>query len=285
MESKKAIITGGSRGIGRGIALCLAKKGYDVAVSFAAKEDEAKKVVKEIEEVHGRRGFCFKAVLHEKGAGVAYFNQAVEKLGGLDVLVNNAGSTKFESIFELTEETMDYLINLNFRNYFIMTREAARYMAKNGIRGSIINITSSRGERAYPEDGIYGGIKAGHHRAIQSFALDLAPYGIRINNVAPGAIRIRTNEDLVREKHIFPVGFWEKLGDIIPLERSGEPEDIGAAVAFLASDDASYITGITLRVDGGLILPGMPEFPAPGVDDHKWGYSKKTDFPKKGRIQ
>jgi NAD(P)-dependent dehydrogenase (short-subunit alcohol dehydrogenase family) len=280
MENKKAVITGGSRGIGRGIALCLAKKGYDVAISYATKEDEARKVVKEIEEVHGRRGFCFNAVLHEKGAGAAFFNQAVEKLGGLDLLVNNAGSTRFENILELTEETMDYLINLDFKNYFIMTREAARYMAKNGIRGSIINITSSRGERAYPGDGIYGGIKAGLHRAIQSFALDLAPYGIRINNVAPGAIQVRTKEDLAREQYMFPVDFWEKLDDIIPLERSGVPEDVGAAVAFLASNDASYITGITLRVDGGLILPGMPEVSVPGVDDHKWGYSKKIDFSK-----
>jgi NAD(P)-dependent dehydrogenase (short-subunit alcohol dehydrogenase family) len=112
-------------------------------------------------------------------------------------------------------------------------------------------------------------MKAGLNRAIQSFALDLAPYGIRINNVAPGAIRVRSNEEMARAVPNAKINFWDELGPDIPLERSGLPEDIGGAAAFLASDDASYITGVTLRVDGGLILAGMPEIKE--ADGPRWG--------------
>ncbi len=280
--SKKAIVTGGSKGIGSGIVRKLAALGYDVVFSYASHEEDAFAVRDEVIKNTGVRCACFKALLNIPGNGKILFDQAVEFLGGLDLMVNNAGVTIFESLIDLTEENMDYMINLNFRNYCIMMHESVRYMIKNGVKGSIINITSSRGERAYPKDGIYGGIKAGLNRAIQSFALDAAPYGIRINNVAPGAIRIRSGEEL--KQMMAKVGgdtsvdFWDELGKVIPLERSGLPEDIAGAVAFLASDEASYITGVTLRVDGGLILPGMPEMRSKDQDDHGWGYSKPVSI-------
>lgn len=147
-------------------------------------------------------------------------------------------------------------------------------MQEHGIHGSIINITSSRGERAYPGDGIYGACKAGLNRAVESFALDVAPYGIRINNVAPGSIQVRTGEE-PDEKTLHMMEIYAQLGKRIPLGRMGRPEDIGKAVAYLASEDASYITGITLRVDGGLILPGMPEHsPDSGIP---WGFFRKEE--------
>lgn len=254
---KKALVTGGSRGIGRGIAIVLAENGYDVALSYNSKGDEALKTVSEIEKAGGK-GFSFCAKLDRRGEGEALFRNAVKALSGLDLLVNNAGVTKFESLDAITDETLDFLIDLDFRNYVIMMREAARYFIGNGIKGNIINITSSRGQRAYPEDGIYGGLKAGLNRAIESFALDVAKHGIRINNVAPGAIRVRSNEELQKTESA-PSSFWDRLGPRIPLKRCGLPADIADAIAFLASDAASYITGVTLRVDGGLILPGMPE--------------------------
>ncbi|MDR0400994.1 MAG: SDR family oxidoreductase [Treponema sp.] len=263
---KKAIVTGASRGIGRGIALKLAERGYDIAFNYASQEGDAAKTAEEIEKL-GRRACYFQASLEREGAGVELFNRCVGQLGGLSLLVNNAGVTRFQSLLDLTEEQMDFLINLDFKNYLIMGREAARYMIKTGVRGGIINITSSRGERAYPGDGVYGGMKAGLNRAIQSFALDLAPYGIRINNIAPGAIRVRGAEERALPES--KADFWDELGRDIPLERSGLPEDIGAAAAFLASDEASYITGVTLRVDGGLILPGMPEIKE--EDGRRWG--------------
>lgn len=148
---------------------------------------------------------------------------------------------------------------------------AAIQMVRAKISGSIINITSTRAERAYPCDAVYGGVKAALNRASQSAALDLAPYGIRINCVAPGAIAVRSKEYL-RKLNLIPVDFWDELGTRIPLGRSGTPEDIANAVAFLASDQASYITGEILRVDGGLILPGMPE-----QSDLSWGATKKQN--------
>jgi len=268
--SKKAIVTGASRGIGKGIAMCLAAEGYDLAISYASKKEEAEKVAEQIRETYHSRCLIYQASLQEKGAGKALFDQAVSDLGGLDLLVNNAGLTIFESLQEIKEETLDLLINLDFKNYILMMREAANYMIASGTKGNIINITSSRGEQSYPEDGLYGGLKAGLNRAICSFALDVSQYGIRINNVAPGAIRIRTREELIEGGNVAMADFWDELGNRIALGRSGLPEDIGHAVAFLASDKASYITGTTLRVDGGLILPGMPEMITEGLKPGEW---------------
>ncbi|WHH60750.1 SDR family oxidoreductase [Petroclostridium sp. X23] len=274
--NKKALVTGGSRGIGKGVALALAAEGYDVAISYFSKEEEAKEVSKYISEKFGRECYYFQASLDKPGAGHELFDKAVEALGGLDLLVNNAGQTICEPIYSITEENLDHLINLDFKSFIMLMRDASKYMIDHNIRGSIINITSSRGERAYPECGIYCGLKAALNHAVQAFALDVSSYGIRINNVAPGATRVRTKEELFAMekgessdyfwKDEFadkskPIGsdFWDELGEAIPLGRSGLPEDIANAVVFLSSDKASYITGITLRVDGGLIIPGMPE--------------------------
>ncbi len=273
---KKAIITGGSRGIGKGIALALAAEGYDVAITYASKKEAAEAVAEEIRKKYGREAYCFQASLEIPGRGHEVFMQAVEALGGLDLMVNNAGLTICESIQNITEEKLDHLLNLDFRTFVVMMRDASRYMIDYGIRGSIINITSSRGERAYPECGVYCGLKAGLIHAVRAFALDVSAYGIRINNVAPGATRIRTKAEMAametgdasdyfwrkeyedKTKEITS-DFWDELGGLIPLGRAGTPEDVANAVVFLASEKASYITGVTLRVDGGLILPGMPE--------------------------
>ena len=271
MKRKKAVVTGASRGIGKGIARCLAREGYDLAISYATKQEEAQKLVIELQEQYGGKCFYFQASLEQEGAGAELLVKSVEALGGLDLLVNNAGVTRFENILDLTPEVFDLLFHLDFKNYILMMQAAARYMVKNKVRGSLINITSSRGERAYAGDFLYGGLKAGLNRAIQSIALDLAPYGIRVNNVAPGAIRVRDKQELAAQGR---TDFWDDLGKKIPLERCGVPEDIGEAVAFLASEKASYITGATLRIDGGLILPGMPEHVVPGEDPNGWSKAR-----------
>ena len=273
--NKKAIVTGGSRGIGRGIALALAKEGYDLAISYATQEDSARSLAEEVKQ-YGSTCYYYQASLDVPGEAHKLFEKAVADLGSLDLLVNNAGLTICESIQNLTEEKLDHLLNLDFRSFVLMMRDATRYMIDNGIRGNIINVTSSRGERAYPECGIYCGLKAGLNHAVKAFALDVSGYGIRINNVAPGATRVRSKADIAamegggamdyfwRDEYNdktrpITTDFWDELGQAIPLSRAGTPEDIGNAVCFLASDKASYITGVTLRVDGGLILPGMPE--------------------------
>ncbi len=265
---RKAIVTGASRGIGRGIARCLAENGYDLVFSYNAREDEAERTAEALRE-SGANVWYFQADLGEPGAGKLFFDRAVSSLEGLDLLVNNAGVTTFQSILELTPEDTLHMIHLDFLNYLMMSHYAAVYMKEHHVRGSIIQITSSRADRAYPEDAVYGGIKAALNRASQSMALDLAPYGIRVNCVAPGAVRIRTQEEIRRDHLEYFEGFWEELGGGIPLGRNGSPEDIGNAVVFLADEKASYITGEVLRVDGGLILPGMPEKVIPGKTD--WG--------------
>ena len=174
MERKKAVVTGASRGIGKGIARCLAREGYDLAISYATKQVEAQELASELQEKYGGKCFCFQASLEQEGAGVELLEKSVEALGGLDLLVNNAGVTKFENILDLTPKIFDLLFHLDFKNYIMMMQAAARYMVKNKVRGNLINITSSRGERAYAGDFLYGGLKAGLNRAIQSIALDLS---------------------------------------------------------------------------------------------------------------
>lgn len=274
MGRKKAVVTGASRGIGKGIARCLVREGYDLAISYATQREEAQTLSRELEEEYGGKCFFFQASLERPGAGVELLEKSVEALGGLDLLVNNAGVTRFENLLDMTPEVFDLLFNLDFKNYILMMQAAARYMVRHKVRGSLVNITSSRGERAYAGDFLYGGLKAGLNRAIQSIALDLAPYGIRVNNVAPGATRVREKEELEAQGQ---PDFWDDLGRNIPLERCGTPQDMGEAVAFLASEKAAYITGVTLRVDGGLILPGMPEHTAPGEDPDGWSKAR-SDF-------
>ncbi len=268
--SRKAIVTGASRGIGRGIAAALAAEGYDLAISYATQAEEAAAVAAHLQDTYGVRVFCSQASLDRRGEARKLFDRAVEDLGGLDLLVNNAGVTYFEPLGELTEQTLDLLMELDFRTYLLMMNYAARYMIDRGIHGNIVNITSSRGERAYPGDGIYGGLKAGLNRAIESFALDVGDFGIRVNNVAPGAIRIRSEAELAALGRPDLGEFWDEVGTRIPLGRSGLPEDVGNMVAFLASDRASYVTGMTIRVDGGLILPGMPEYLVDGLRPGDW---------------
>ena len=255
---KKAIVTGASRGIGRGIVRELARAGYDIAFSYRSREDEASAAAEEIRSA-GAHAWYTQSDMSQPGEGEKFFDKALEELGGLDLIVNNAGITVFQSILDLTSEEAQKLINLDFLNYLILSGRAARYMKDHKVKGSIINITSSRAQRAYPGDCVYGGVKAAINRASQSMALDLAPYGIRVNCVAPGAVCIRTPEEIRADGRKDLEGFWECLGSRIPLGRNGTPEDIGKAVVFLAGEGASYITGEVLRVDGGLILPGMPE--------------------------
>ncbi len=250
---KKALITGASRGIGKGIALILANEGYDLAISYLTKKDEAEQVAHVIETEYGRKCFIFYADMSEVETPRRLVDEAVNALGGIDLLVNNAGITLFDWIIGDDISKINQLINIDFRGYLLAAETAAKHMIDAGTGGNIINITSSRAERAYPEDAVYGGLKAAIKRATESLALKYAPHRIRVNCVAPGATITRDHPEVK--------AFYESISEKIPLGRVGTPEDMGNAVAWLASDKASYITGITLRIDGGLILPGTPENP------------------------
>lgn len=254
---KKAFITGASRGIGRGIALRLAKAGYDIAFTYNSEKGEAESLCEEISKL-GQRCFFYQASLQEPDVPERVTAKAIEDLGGIDVLVCNAGKAKFTSIRTLDIDVIDFQYGLIYRNYLLCTKTAANYMIDNHIIGKIIYIASTRGFRAYANDVVYGSLKAALIRAVESLAIELSKYDINVNCVAPGATAVRNNYTLeeLRSGH---------TSSLIPLKRKGKPEDVASLVEYLVSDDASYITGETIKVDGGLILYGPNEDPNGGL--------------------
>lgn len=249
--AKKAFITGGSRGIGRGIALKLAQEGYDIAFTYHSAEDEAKSLKEEIEHI-GQSCYYYQAALENPDVPEKITQQALNDLGGIDVLICNAGKTVFTSITTLDTEKLDYIYNLNYKSYLLCTKIAVNHMIENHTSGRVIFISSTRGFRAYRNDAIYGSLKAALNRVVESLALELSSHDITVNAVAPGATQVRGE---ISDKKL-ESGHWSK---IIPLQRRGTPNDVASLVNYLVSEEASYITGETIKVDGGLILYGPNE--------------------------
>ena len=247
---KCAMVTGGSGHIGKGISVTLAENGYDLGITYANNRDGALSTQKQIQAL-GRRCFIYEAHLEKPDEPEKVINMAHTDLGRLDAIVCNAGRDGRHSILSAAAEDIDFLYTNNLRNYFLCAGAAARHMVNDGIEGSIIMITSVRGQLAHHDDFLYGGIKAAMERACKSMALDLSAYSIRINCIAPGAIWKTDNEGKPRVSQF--------IEETIPLHRVGTMRDIGEAAVFLAGDKSSYITGTTLLVDGGLSLPGLWE--------------------------
>ncbi|MBB6635435.1 SDR family oxidoreductase [Cohnella thailandensis] len=246
---KAAIVTGASSGIGKGIANVLAREGYDISTVYRSNDEGIRDLEKTVIGKYGRKLHAVKADLADPAAAESYAADAIAELGRVDLLVNNAGAGYASKLIDMKSEDMLNFINVDFVAPILLMKAVGRHMIELGIKGSLINITSTRAQRAYPHDSLYGGMKAALERAGESIAIELAMHGIRVNQVAPGATEVEKGSE----------DFYEKLGRKIPLRRVGQPEDIGEAVLWLASSAASYITGTTLKVDGGLILPGMPE--------------------------
>ena len=272
-----AFITGGSRNIGQGIAITLAKHGYDIAVTYAEGKEGAEETKSQVEAL-GRRCFIYKAHLQNPHEPEQVITQAYKDMGRLDVLVANAGRERRGSVLTFTAEDYDFLYENTIRNYFLCIGAAARLMVRDKIQGSIIMVTSVRANLAHPDDFLYGGFKAAMERACKSMALDLSEFGIRVNCIAPGAIwppgRVSHDTPFVKES--------------IPLSRVGTPSDCGEAVAFLAGQQSSYVTGTTLLVDGGLALPGMLErYEATEWKTEKWStnrYNRAMELVNGGQV-
>lgn len=248
---KKAFVTGASRGIGRGIALKLAQNGYDVAFTYHSQKDDAKSVKKQIEAMN-QKCYYYQASMEKPEVPEEVTQKAIADLGGIDLLVCNAGLTRHNNLLDVERELIDFVYGLNYRSYILCAKIAFRNMVENKIKGSVIYISSTRGIRAYKIDSIYGSLKAALHRIVQSFAIEMAEHGIRINSIAPGATAIRDDYSLEELQSGY-------VSSLIPLKRRGKPDDIANLVNYLASKEAEYITGETIRVDGGLILYGPNE--------------------------
>ena len=247
LTGKKAIVTGSSRGIGRGIALALARQGTDVIINYRSSQKEAEAVVEEIRKI-GRDSLAIQADVSRKSEVEKMVAETVEKFGKIDVLVNNAGIAVFKPFDQLTEEDWDQTLAINLKSQFLCIKAIAPIMEKQKW-GRIINVASiaSGGVGVgFLNLAHYCASKGGVVALTEELAMELASSGINVNAVAPGVIDTDMTADFKKDPKII-----EGLMARILKKRLGRPEDIGAVVAFLASDEADYITGATLYVDGG----------------------------------
>ncbi len=249
LDGRCALVTGAGIGIGREVALELARQGADVALSYHSSADGALSAAEEIRAM-GHNAGVFQADVGSVEECLSLVDGAASLLGRLDILVNNAGVTLSKDFFEVTQEDFDYLYNLNIRGQFFCAQQAARYMRSQEAkgersRGVIINMLSIHGLASMPQHSLYDGTKGAIASWTRELALELAPHGIRVVGVAPGAIEVPR---YYKEKEEYR---REDLARRIPWGRVGMPDDIAKACAFLASDDADFIVGAIIVSDGG----------------------------------
>ena len=255
MSNKVAFVTGSGRGIGKGIAIELAKAGYDVAVHYSTTEAGAKDTVEKIRAL-GRRAELFQADIRDYDQIQRMFAEFEEKFDHIDLMVNNAGITRFQPFLEATPEMFDTVIYTDLRGTYFCAQAAARIMVKNGTKGTIINISSNHSLGCWPIASFYAAAKAGVDKMGKNIAMELAPLGIRCVTVAPGYTHIPENDGKrTPESEARHAEFCKK----IPANRFAEVDEIGKAIVFLAGEGAGYITGTTLFIDGGSLLPVLAE--------------------------
>lgn len=243
--TKTAIITGASRGIGRKIALELGKEGYNVVVNYAGNKEKAEEVVSEIKSF-GVESFAFQANVSEQDEVKAMIKETTSQFGTIDVLVNNAGITRDNLLMRMKQDEWDDVINTNLKGVFNCVQAVTRPMLKQKS-GRIINLSSVVGSLGNAGQVNYVATKSGVEGMTRTFARELASRGITCNAVAPGFIVSDMTDQLSDE-------LKEQMKSQIPLARFGEDSDIAHTVAFLASDKASYITGQTIHVNGGMYM-------------------------------
>lgn len=259
LRGQKALVTGANSGIGKSVAIFLAQEGADVVVNYVAGEAAAHAVVDEI-KAKGGHAIAIRADVSKEDEVQAMFRQMIAEFGTIDILVNNAGLQKDAAIDEMTLEQWNTVINVNLTGQFLCAREAIREFKRRGVvpgiscaAGKIISMSSVHEVIPWAGHVNYAASKGGVMLMTKSIAQEVAPYRIRVNSVCPGAIRTPINQSA-----------WEtpdahdELMKLIPYKRIGEPDDIGRTVVWLASDDADYITGISMFIDGGMTLyPGF----------------------------
>ena len=244
-EGKSAIVTGASRGIGREIALNLASEGARVAVNFSGSKDKAEEVVKMIIEMGGE-AFAVQADVSNADSVKNMVDTTLEQFGSIDILVNNAGITKDNLLMRMKEEEWDDVININLKGVFLCTKGVTRQMMRQRA-GKIVNVASIVGVSGNPGQANYVAAKAGVIGFTKTAAKELSSRNINVNAVAPGFISTDMTDTLSDD-------LKEQLLANIPLGKLGSPKDVAKTVLFLLSDDAAYITGQTIHVDGGMVM-------------------------------
>lgn len=244
-EKRTAIVTGASRGIGKAIALRLAKEGYNLVVNYVNGKDGAEAVAKEAKEM-GAKTLVVQADISKAIDVERLFSETISEFGRLDVLVNNAGITRDNLLIKMSEKEFEEVLETNLKGAFLCTKAAAKPMMKQRI-GRIINITSVVGIVGNAGQSNYAAAKAGLIGFTKSIAKELAKRNITVNAIAPGFIETEMTA-------VIPEKVRDALLTGIPAGRSGKPEDVANAVAFLAAESTNYITGQVLNIDGGMVM-------------------------------
>jgi len=261
LKGQVAIVTGASSGIGAGVAQALAVEGARVVVNYSSSPDKADKVLQQITDAGGQ-GFTFKADVSNEKEVEALFDACIQRFGTVDILVNNAGLQKDARFHEMTLDAWNHVIGINLTGQFLCARAAIREFMRRGIvperskaAGKIICMSSVHEVIPWAGHANYAASKGGVMMLMKSIAQEYAPMKIRVNSIGPGAIRTPINHAAWQTPDSY-----RNLLNLIPQKRIGEVEDIAAAAVWLSSDDSDYVNGITLFVDGGMLLyPGFED--------------------------
>ncbi|MSS42279.1 3-oxoacyl-[acyl-carrier-protein] reductase [Anaerosalibacter bizertensis] len=245
LKEKNALVTGGSRGIGRATAIELSKEGANVIITYNSNEEKAKEVIKEVEK-NGVKGLAIKADVSSEEDVKSMMKTIKSQFDSIDVLVNNAGVTKDNLLIRMKSEDWDKVINTNLKGVYLCTKAVVRGMMKKR-HGKIVNIASVVGISGNAGQGNYSASKAGVIGFTKSIAKELGSRGINVNGVAPGFVETDMTEVLSED-------IKEQSLKLIPLNRFAKPEDIANVVVFLCSEKANYITGQIINVDGGMLM-------------------------------
>jgi len=246
LAGKSVAVTGGDQGIGRAIVERLAQEGANVAFCYRSNKAGAEEVVAAVSTVD-RKAMAIQADVGIVPDGQRFISEAVAELGGIDILVNNAGLERHADFWDATEADFDAVLNVNLKGVFFITQAFVRQRMQAKQGGKIINISSVHEELPFPHFTSYCASKGGVKMMTRNLSIELAPLGITINNIAPGAIETPINTKLLND----PAKLSALLANI-PLKRLGKPQDVASLAAFLASSDSDYVTGTTFFVDGGL---------------------------------